>query len=61
MHLGFKNRALVIALEPWAVPENLGVSPQDCCHRHGASSQVNCVMDTLHCQENKPPTVQQTT
>lgn len=60
MHLGIKNRTLVIALEPWAVPEDLGVSPQGCWHRHGTSSQVSCIMDTLHCQK-KPLTVLQTT
>lgn len=46
MHLRTKNKALVIALESWAMPKDLGVSPQDHWHRHGTSSQVNHVMDT---------------
>lgn len=58
MHLGIKNRPLVIALEPWAVPENLSVSAQGCWHRRGTSSLVNCVMaarsgeQTSHCTAN---------
>lgn len=40
MHLGIKNRTLVIALEPWAGPDDLGVSPQGCWHRHGTSPRL---------------------
>lgn len=60
-HLRTKNMALVIALEPWAAPKDLEISPQDHWHRQRKSSQVNHVTNTLHCQENNPPPVKQTT